>query len=203
MKTNFPAVLPRRHPWRLATFMLTGCGLSVSLCAMVPNPVRRVTARAVLNTYGPEFVATDDLRPSERAFLTQAMESVRQQMRLAEVGVAQAENAEVRNHASQLATDYRALSDALDGLLQRKGGIAGAPVGGTSESYQKLTSKNGTDFDREFVRTVATGSNAIMTLFEQAAANLRDVDVRNLAASELPVLRAHRNAIVDLKRTFD
>ena len=68
---------------------------------------------------------------------------------------------------------------------------------------KKLIEKSGADFDREFVRALVTLNYDVMSLFEQAAADLKDPDVRELAAVELPVLRGHRNTALDLKRTLD
>ncbi len=156
-----------------------------------------------MSSYAPEPLAGDTLRESERAFLAKAIEATRQQMKLAAVGASQADSAEVRSHALQLAADFRELNDALEALVRRKGGIPGAPVGGTSENYAKLMEKSGSAFDREFVRAAAESSVAVMTLFEYGAADAKDADVRELAASELPVLRLHRNAIESLKKTID
>ncbi len=185
--------------------LLITCALGVgsTLVFAGPSPRRQASARTLMKSYTAEPMAADELRVTERAFLAKAIESTRQQMRLAEVGAGRADSSDVRSHALQLANDYRALHETLDVLIRRKGGLADAPVGGTSETYQRLSEKSGADFDREFVRTVAASSNAVMTLFENAAADAKDADVRDLAASELPVLRAHRNTVADLKKTFD
>jgi putative membrane protein len=148
-------------------------------------------------------VAADALRPNEQAFLGKAMESSRQQLRLADVGSNQGASSDVRTHALQLAADYRDLFDSLDALIRRKGGIAGAPVGGASETYQKLSARSGADFDREFVRIAAELSDSVMILFEQAANNAKDADVREFATARLPLLRDHRNRSVELKKVFE
>jgi predicted outer membrane protein len=176
-------------------------GFSLSALAAAPWKVRQVSARSFMNGFGAEPLATDDLRPLDRAFLGKAVETVRQQMRLAEVGVSQATNNEVRSHAQQLVADYRQLNDTLEALIRRKGGMAGAPVGGTSETYQKLVETSGAAFDSAFVRAASQMSDQILTLFEQAAADAKDTDVRELAAAELPVLRSHRNTMTELKKT--
>ncbi len=158
-------------------------------------------ARSAMHGFAAVPMAADALRENDKAFLGRAVETSRQQLRLAEVGASQAESSEVRSHALTLAGDYRELMDSLDALIQRKGGVAGAPVGGTSERYQKLIEKSGADFDREFVRAAGPLTNNALTLFEQAAADSRDTDVRDFAAAQLPLLRAHRNALAELKKT--
>jgi putative membrane protein len=150
-----------------------------------------------------EPLATDALRPTEQTFLEKAMESSRQQVRLADVGAAQANSSEVRSYALQLSADYRDLGESLDALVRRKGGIAGAPVGTTSENYQKLTTRAGNEFDREYVRLTDELCNSVMRLFEQAANNAKDPDVREFASAQLPLLRGHQNRSVELKKIFE
>lgn len=177
--------------------------LSTTLKADAAGPrTRQVSARNLTRNFAAEPLAANDLRPTERTFLTKALETIRQQMRLAEIGVSQATSTEVRSHAQQLVGDYRALNDSLEALIRRKGGIAGAPVGGTSEIYQKLVEKAGPNFDREFVRAVGQVTDEALALFEQVVADAKDTDVRDFAAAELPVLRGHRGAVTELQKTF-
>ena len=177
-------------------------GASGNAVAAARSQVRHVSARNLASGFVAEPVASSDLRPAERAFLNQAVETSRQQMRLAEVGASQADNSEVRSRAQQLAGDYKQIDEALEALLRRKGGIANAPVGGTSETYQKLVANAGANFDREFVRVAAQLNQSTLSLFEQAASDAKDPDVREFAAAQLPVLRAHRTAIMALKKTL-
>jgi putative membrane protein len=173
-----------------------------SVEAASPLRNRQVSAR----TFTPAFAAErpgDALRPTERAFLIKASGISREQVRLAEVGVGQAVNSDVRSHALQMVTDFRALSDALEALIRRKGGIAGAPVGGSSETFQKLMEKPGNTFDQEFVRTVAKMSSDTLTMFEQVVSESKDADVRELAAAQLPMLRGQRTSITELKKAVD
>jgi putative membrane protein len=161
-----------------------------------------LAAYLVLTCFRAAYAA-DELRPNEQTFLAKAGETSRQQLRLADVGARQSASSDVRSHALQLAADYRDLSDSLEALIRRKGGIAGAPVGGTSETYQKLRAHSGAEFDREFLRIAGELSDSVMMLFEQAANNTKDADVRDFAAGRLPLLRDHRNRTIELKKVFD
>jgi putative membrane protein len=196
-----PLLRPRARWFAYGLGLLLGVTLSAN--AAGPWRVRHVSARDLTNGFAVDPLANDALRPAERSFLTKAVEGSRQQMRLAEVGVSQAVSSEVRSHAQQLVGDYRTLNDALETLIRQKGGIAGAPVGGTSENYQKLVEKTGDSFDREFVRTIAQATDEMLTLFEQVASDSRDSDVRALAAAQIPVIRAHRTAVTELKKTIN
>jgi putative membrane protein len=197
--------LYRSSPGRSLSFVFAIVGLlggSLTTDAAGPRS-RQASARSLANGYAVDPLATNDLRPTERAFLTKATETIRQQMRLAEIGVSQATSSDVRSHAQQLAGDYRSLNEALEALIRRNGGIANAPVGGTSETYRKLVENVGLDFDREFIRAAGQLTDAMLALFEQTAADGKDTDVREFAAAELPVLRGHRSEATDLQKTLD
>src|SRR5687768_2675700 len=102
----------RRLTLALALALLAS-GAVVSVNAASPLRNRQVSAR----TFAPAFAVErtgDTLRPTERAFLVKASGMSREQVRLGEVGVGQAVNSDVRSHALQMVTDFRALSDALE-----------------------------------------------------------------------------------------
>lgn len=201
MKISF--FTPQRATTRAILISAAGLfGASVALGATAQWRTR-ASARSMMNGFAAIPLAADAMRENEKAFLGKAVETSRQQMRLAQVGASQADSTEVRSHALTLAGDYREITESLEALIRRKGGVADAPVGGTSENYQKLSEKAGAEFDREFVRVAAALSNDVMTLFEKAAADSRDADVREFAMAQLSVLRAHRNAIADLKKSLN
>jgi putative membrane protein len=183
--------------------LATLVAVTQSVDAAAPWRVRQVSARSLASGYAVDPLASESMRPAERSFLSKASETSRQQLRLAEVGVSQAGDAQVRSHAQQLVADYRTLTDGLEALIRRKGGIAGAPVGGTSENPQKLAEKAGSNFDREFVRISGQATDEALSLFEQVVSDSKDADVRDFASAQLPTLRAHRAAINELRKTFE
>lgn len=183
--------------------LLAAVGVS-AVAANVPARFRQVAAQSMVRGYVAEPLATTDtVRPGERAFLEKALGAGQLQTRLAELGASQAATTEVRSHAEQLKSDNRQLVDALMAIIQKKG-PGTTPTGeARSESYAKLAGKSGADFDREFVLVMAALHTETISLFEQAAAESKDTDVRDLAAAQLPMLRAHLNRITELKKAFD
>lgn len=192
----------RRGGWIPLCAVLSTATLAT---AATPLRTRQVAAISMLRGHVAEPLAADTVRPAERAFLEKAVEASRLQMRLAELGASQAANSEVRSHAEQLKSDNRQLTDALTSLSQKKAATAPArpAVEPASDVYARIAEKSGADFDREFIRVMATLHEDTISLFEQAAADSKDADVRDLAAAQLPMLRAHLNRITELKKTFD
>lgn len=181
-------------------------GLAVfasSLAAASPGDWRKVAARSLIRGDVAAPLATDTVTAAERAFLEKAANLGRLQMRLAEIGAAQGVSAEVRSHAEQLKIDNRELVDAVGAVMQRKATVPRAGATAPSETYAQLAATSGADFDREFIRLMAESHQAMLTLFEQAAADARDDDVRAVAAAQLPMLRRHVNRITELRKTTE
>lgn len=168
--------------------------------------VRQAAARNLLAGYAVEPVAgVDSLRPAELLFLERAAGASRLQIRLAELGSGQANSSDVRNHAERVKGDNRQLLDSLTAMLQRKNSSARPVVDSpaSTETYALLAAKSGAEFDREFVRVMADLHDATISLFEQTVSETKDAEIKELAAAQLPVLRAHKNRIVELKQAYE
>lgn len=165
---------------------------------------RRVAARSLIRGYPMDPLASD-LSAAESAFVRRAIDAGRLQLRLAELAAGHAVRSDVRGHAEQLKGDNRQLVEAFTALRQRKGMTSPAEVAETAapDPYARLTRRPGAEFDREFVLLMAGLHEDTLSFFEQAASEARDPDVRDLAAAQLPMLRAHRNRITVLKQAFE
>jgi putative membrane protein len=148
-------------------------------------------------------LATDRLTASERAFLEQARESIRLQHRLGELGQSHARGSEVRAHAQKIVTDYRRIIERIEGLIRKKGAALLQPPKIPADVYQELAGKSGSEFERAFVEILSDLHERALSLFETAAADARDPDVRQFAATQLPILREHRNQITVLRKQFE
>lgn len=184
---------------------LLTCGVAVE-ASSYPRVRQAAAARNLLAGYAVEPLAgIDSLRPAEQLFLERATVSSRLQIRLAELGSGQAAGSDVRNHAEQVKGDKRQLVEALGAMLQRKSSSARPVVDspGATATYTRLESKSGAEFDREFIRVMGDLHEATISLFEQAAGETKDVEIKEFAAAQLPMLRAHKNSILELKQAYD
>lgn len=165
-----------------------------------------VATNNLIRGFAVQPLAADTFRPLEQSFLEKAAEASREETQLARLATSQAANSDVRSFAQQLAVDQRSLGDAVEGVRRKKGVVVDpAPAAPeiVSEAAQKLATKTGAEFDREFVRLMNEARTASLALFEQAAAEIKDPDVRQLAADSLPTLRAHRNRLLELKAALE
>lgn len=159
---------------------------------------------SLIGSDGVDALATDALRPVERAFLEKAAQLSRQQIQLAQLAVSQATGSDVRTYAQQMAGDHRQIGDSIEALRRKKGTSAGgSPEAVVPESFQQLAQKSGGDFDREFVRLAGDLQATLLTLFEEVMADAKDPEVRELAGAHLPTLRDHQNRATELKKAYD
>lgn len=166
---------------------------------------RRVAARSLIRGYPTDPLATD-LRGADSAFVRKAIETGRLQVRMAELASSQAVRSDVRGHAEQLKSDNRQLIEACTALQQRKGmsrSVTAVAETAEPDTYARLAERSGAEFDRAFVLLMAGVHEDMISLFEQAASESRDPDVRDLAAAQIPMLRAHRNRITELKQAYE
>lgn len=191
---------------RLILGALVLFGLDIAASAAPHWRPRAVASANLMRGYTAQPLASDTLRPEERTFLEKAAAVSREQGQLARLAVSQATNSDLRAFAQQLAADQRTISDAIEGARRRKAAMTdpAAPAPELlSEVSQKLASHTGADFDREFVRLLSEAQTATISLFEQAASEIKDTELRELAANHLPTLRAHQNQLVALRKAIE
>jgi len=197
-----------KHYFRFTPQFLSTCRRGAGVLALtltllpLAAPASGQSVEWLETTWGVRL-ATDRLTAAEWAFLEQARESIRLQHRLGELGQSHARGSEVRAHAQKIVTDYRQLLERIEGLARKKGSTLLPPPEIPADSYQELAAKSGPDFERGFVALLSELHERALSLFEQAAAEARDPDVRQLAATQLPVLREHRNQIALLRKQFE
>jgi predicted outer membrane protein len=200
MKTTLPGLGPYVQAGFFALSGLLGPNVMGAASRLTP-PL--LTSRSLVAGIGPEFFAADILRPSEQTFLEKVSALSGDEMRMAQLGVAQAASSDVRSFAQTLVTDQRQLHDAVEALRQRKGAVKTSQLDKIPEKYQRLAAKSGGDFDREFIRAAGDADGAMLAWFEQALADAKDDDVRELAGTFLPMLREHGNRLIELRRALE
>jgi predicted outer membrane protein len=67
--------------------------------------------------------------------------------------------------------------------------------------FDGLARKAGADFDRELMVQLGASHEKLLKLFEQVLSDAKDADVRDLAGTYLPMVRAHLNRARALQKT--
>jgi putative membrane protein len=85
----------------------------------------------------------------------------------------------------------KALND-LTALANKKSiAIPSSPINKVEQAYQDLNVKSKTDFDKSYSTMMVDGHKKAIALFEKAAAECNDPDIKQWASTMLPDLRMH------------
>jgi putative membrane protein len=192
------------HPRFLTAIGFTGVAAAAALSpahARINPRVAMFASVAKAAEFDP--LAADSLRTTERAFVRQALEMARAQMRAAQLAVSQATSADLRSFAQQLLADHRQIATSLEDLARKKGVVLLPPPENVAENYTKLSELAAAEFDKEFIRLVAGMEEETVKVYERAVSDAKDTDVKELAGGFLPVARDHLNKVRELKKSFE
>jgi putative membrane protein len=135
-----------------------------------------------------------DDRKSEKdaEFLVEASGINLEEIKLGELAQERGTLADVKDLGKMMVKEHKQAQDELQKLADSKSIII--PVTLTEDgqdAFDKLNSKTGKDFDKEYCDMMVKGHEKAIDKFEKAASDGNDADVRNWASSMLPGLQGH------------
>lgn len=116
------------------------------------------------------------------------------EIELGQLALEKSENDDVKKFAQRMVTDHTSSSAKLK-TVASKDNIA-LPESLDAEhkaTKQKLSSLQGEEFDREYIKAMAKGHDKAVALFESASQSAQvPADLKQFASSTLPTLREHQ-----------
>ncbi|ASZ15005.1 DUF4142 domain-containing protein [Chitinophaga pendula] len=101
-------------------------------------------------------------------------------------------NQRVKDFGAMMDRDHTKANDELKNLAAAKNITLPATAG---EDHQKhidnLSKKNGKDFDKDYIKMMVDDHKEDIDLFEKAAKDAQDPEIKAFAENTLPTLRAH------------
>lgn len=166
-----------------------GAAAPKDLAAADSKPMKPKDATAPLGTVDMEFVAK---APSISAFAVEA----------SELAVLQATTPFVREFAQLLVADHGDATREFDELLRGKGPGASKELSTEHQSrLDTLRTKQGVDFDRQYRDILVSEHKDAIALFDRAANDCEDADLKAFAAKWLTTLRAHQTKLSEMPPT--
>jgi putative membrane protein len=106
----------------------------------------------------------------------------------------------VKNFGAMMVKDHSKANDELQALAKAKNITLPASVLPADQKViDELTTKEGRDFDRMYVKDMIDDHKNDIKTFEHASKNCQDPDIKAFASKTLPVLRNHLDAINTIK----
>lgn len=151
-----------------------------------------LVALAALAGAAPTIHAAD-LAASDARFLEAAAGAGMFEMEAAELAGKRAQDAQVRAYAAKMLEQHRKVNDELKALAAaRKVPLPGQPSAPDRATLEQLRAKTGAAFDDLYVEKAALDAHATANrLFETAAKESEDPQIRDFASRTLPMLADH------------
>ncbi|MGN2243793.1 DUF4142 domain-containing protein [Frateuria sp. GZRR33] len=143
----------------------------------------------------PAFATdTPTLDKQEQAFVAKATADNSMQIELAKVARDRSSSAQVRELASHIIDDHRALNRKFTAFSVAKkahGQAHGTPAEDVTEDKLRLQQLKGEALDQAFAGMMVAEHQKIIPLYERAANDGHDPQLRQIAEEGLPMLRDH------------
>lgn len=137
----------------------------------------------------------------DRRFVTKAADSGMSEVQLAQLAAQKATNPEVKSFAQKLVDDHSKVNSELMSIASTKN-VKIDKDDGKDRAYKRLDGKSGSDFDQEFVEHMIDEHEKDVKLFEKAANDAKDSEVRAFAAKHVDHLRQHLQTAQGLRQTI-
>ncbi|RCH54233.1 DUF4142 domain-containing protein [Mucilaginibacter hurinus] len=104
-----------------------------------------------------------------------------------------ASNAEVKKFAEMMVKDHTKANEELKALATAKNiTLPAAPGDEQQKKAAELGEKAGAEFDKAYAEAMVKDHDKTVSMFEDAANNAVDADIKAFATKTLPVLKAHQ-----------
>ena len=126
------------------------------------------------------------------------------EIQLAQLAQEKSENTDVRNFGKMLEMDHRASLKEMTTIANKKKVII--PTSLTDDgknNFKQLTDLSNTDFDKQFTTLMVKGHQDAITLFDKAATESEDPELKKIAISTLPKLHTHLDMAITLKEKYN
>ncbi len=133
------------------------------------------------------------LTAGDEKFVKAASQMGMGEAQIAALGVKKAARADVKEIAEKMVTDHTAANMELSAMAKGKGvEVSAVTDPNDTEKMKALENKpTGEDFDKAFLAQLEDDHEATIALFEDAAKDSKDAQVKDWAAKMLPTLREH------------
>jgi putative membrane protein len=172
--------------------VLAGLALLALAAQAQQSAVTNEPTSTVSHETAPDTSLSKSVTPE--SFATEAAAISRAEIELGRLAMERSRDEKVREYAQQMVRDHTAQTDQLKKLASQQQIALPQALDSKSQGIkQKLVALNGTEFDREYARTMHAGHEEAVTLFESASqAPQLSGELKEFAASNLAKLKQHR-----------
>lgn len=204
--TTRSQVLPRHHAAartgvRGVPARLAGSALLVAAALFAAGVLMPATSQAQTAAPMAASAPKNQLTHKDTAFLKSAAEAGHMEVQGSQLALQKSANADVKQFAQQMVDDHTKAGQAVASLALSKGLTVPAEATLVQKGKLKvLEARDGASFDRHYAESVGVAAHKdTIKLFEKAAKESDDADVKALAAQTLPTLQHHLQSAQQLE----
>jgi Predicted outer membrane protein len=155
--------------------------------------LKQVLLSAAIGFALAQSAVAADLSRGDQKFLKKAAENGMLEIQASQLAAQKAQHPEVKKFAEMMIKDHTEADKELKALAQSKGVELPTELkGGKKRQLNKLNDLEGPKFDEEYADEIAVDAHKeAVDLFEDAADDAEDADVKAFAAKLLPALKQH------------
>jgi putative membrane protein len=182
-----PALLALALSFGAAQAQTSGPGTSVTGGQSAPM------AQPGTGTRNVPVQGDNKISRGDRKFIENAAGSGMFEVQVSQLAASKATDPAVKSFASMLVDQHTAANNELVQIANaRKVELPAAPPRALRRDIEKLGKKNGSEFDRDFVRNVGIKAHEKdIKMFEKASKDVKDAQLKAFVDKTLPVLREH------------
>jgi putative membrane protein len=147
---------------------------------------------------------TANLEGDDTDFAVKAANSGLAEVQAGEIAQQKAQDQRVKDYAKMMVQDHSKANEELKALAASKNiTLPTAPGEDHLKSISNLNEKTGAEFDKEYMSMMVNDHQEAVDLFEGAAEDSDDAEIRAFAAQKLPALKKHLEEAQALEESLD
>jgi putative membrane protein len=125
------------------------------------------------------------------------------EIQLAQLAQGKSENTDVQNFGKMVETDHQASLKEITAISDKKKIIIPTSLTDDGKNdFKQLTNLSNVDFDKQYTTLMVKEHQDAITLFDKAATESEDPELKKIAIATLPKLHAHLEMAIILKEKY-
>jgi putative membrane protein len=151
-----------------------------------------------------EATITNRNKEKDAEFLVEAAVINTEEIKLGQLAQKKSTTKDVKDLGKMMEDGHtKALNDLIALAAKKAITIPTLPINKVEQAYQDLSAKSKIDFDKSYSSKMVDGHKDAIALFEKAAAECNDPDIKQWASTMLPDLRAHLDMAMTTQSKVD
>ncbi|WP_439881028.1 DUF4142 domain-containing protein [Pontibacter sp. MBLB2868] len=151
-----------------------------------------------------EDTGMEDRMTDMSEFMTKAASGGMMEVELGKLAQEKGQMQEVKDFGQMMVTDHSAANEKLKALAAQKNIVLPDSMGEEHMDHvQELRNMTGADFDKAYISLMVDDHQKDIDMFEDAANDLEDPEVKSFASNTVPTLRKHLDRAKEVKNMVD